>query len=166
MDDSIIVILASLIFSSFFSGIEIAFISADRLQIELEKGSLAGKILSRITKNPAHFIGTILIGNTISLVVYGIFMANLIEPILSERLPGYLNNQSIILLLQTILATLIVLFTAEFLPKSIFRINPNLFLSFFTLPLWIIYILLYPVVYGIVGLSKFIIIKVLQLNFI
>jgi len=144
-----------------------AFISSDRLQIELEKekGSIAGKILSRFTKNPAHFIGTTLIGNTISLVVYGIFMANLIEPILSESLPGYLNNQSVILILQTILATLIVLFTAEFLPKSIFRINPNLFLSFFAIPLWIIYILLYPVVYGMVGLSKFIIIKVLQLNF-
>ena len=69
MDDSIIVILVSLVFSSFFSGIEIAFISSDRLQIELEKerGSISGKILARITRNQAHFIGTMLIGNTISL---------------------------------------------------------------------------------------------------
>jgi len=167
MDNSILVIIISLIFSSFFSGIEIAFISSDRLQIELEKerGSIAGKILSRFTKNQAHFIGTTLIGNTISLVVYGIFMANLIKPILSDSLPSYLNNQSIILVLQTIFATLVVLLTAEFLPKSIFRINPNLFLSFFAVPLWIIYILLYPVVYGIVGLSKFFIIRILHLNF-
>ena len=167
MDNSIILILVSLIFSSFFSGIEIAFISSDRLHIALEKerGSIAGKILSRFTKNPAHFIGTTLIGNTLSLVVYGIFMANLIEPILSDILPEYLNNQSLVLIIQTILATLIVLLTAEFLPKIIFRINPNFLLSVFAIPLIIIYFILYPVVYGIVGLSKYIIIKVLHLNF-
>lgn len=167
MDNSIILILVSLIFSSFFSGIEIAFISSDRLHIELEKerGSIAGKILSRFTKNQAHFIGTTLIGNTLSLVVYGIFMANLIEPILSDLLPGYLNSQSVILIIQTILATLIVLLTAEFLPKIIFRINPNFFLSVFAIPLLVIYFVLYPVVYGIVGLSKYIIIKVLHLEF-
>ncbi len=167
MDNSIILILVSLVFSSFFSGIEIAFISSDRLHIALEKerGSIAGKILSRFTKNQAHFIGTTLIGNTLSLVVYGIFMANLIEPILSDILPEYLNNQSLILIIQTILATLIVLLTAEFLPKIIFRINPNFLLSVFAIPLIIIYFILYPVVYGIVGLSKYLIIKVLHLNF-
>jgi CBS domain containing-hemolysin-like protein len=167
MDNSIILILISLLFSSFFSGIEIAFISSDRLHIELEKerGSIAGKILSRFTKNQAHFIGTTLIGNTLSLVVYGIFMANLIEPVLSDILPAYLNNQSVILIFQTILATLVVLFTAEFLPKIIFRINPNFFLSAFAIPLLIIYYILYPIVYGIVGLSKYIIIKVLHLKF-
>jgi CBS domain containing-hemolysin-like protein len=167
MDNSIILILVSLLFSSFFSGIEIAFISSDRLHIELEKerGSIAGKILSRFTKNQAHFIGTTLIGNTLSLVVYGIFMANLIEPVLSDILPAYLNNQSVILIFQTILATLVVLFTAEFLPKIIFRINPNFFLSAFAIPLLIIYYILYPIVYGIVGLSKYIIIKVLHLKF-
>jgi CBS domain containing-hemolysin-like protein len=167
MDNSIILILVSLIFSSFFSGIEIAFISSDRLHIELEKerGSIAGKILSRFTKNQAHFIGTTLIGNTISLVVYGIFMANFIEPILSDILPYYLNNQSVVLIIQTILATLVVLLTAEFLPKIIFRINPNFFLSVFAIPLLIIYYILYPIVYGIVGLSKYIIIKVLHLKF-
>ncbi len=167
MDNSIILILVSLLFSSFFSGIEIAFISSDRLQIELEKerGTIAGKILSRFTKNQAHFIGTTLIGNTISLVVYGIFMANLIEPVLSDILPAYLNNQSLILIIQTILATLIVLLTAEFLPKIIFRIDPNFFLSVFAIPLLLVYFILYPVVYGIVGLSKYIIIKVLHLKF-
>jgi len=156
-----------LLFSSFFSGIEIAFISSDRLHIELEKerGTIAGKILSRFTKNQAHFIGTTLIGNTISLVVYGIFMANLIEPVLSDLLPSYLNNQSLILIFQTILATLVVLLTAEFLPKIIFRIDPNFFLSVFAIPLLLIYFILYPVVYGIVGLSKYIIIKVLHLKF-
>lgn len=167
MDKSIFVILISLIFSSFFSGIEIAFISSDRLLIELEKekGTIAGRILSKFTKNQAHFIGATLIGNTISLVVYGIFMANLIEPILAENLPDFMNNQSIILIIQTIFATLIVLLTAEFLPKIIFRINPNSFLRFFALPLLIVYIILYPLVYGIVGLSKLIIIKVLHLKF-
>jgi CBS domain containing-hemolysin-like protein len=130
--------------------------------LEKEKGSIAGKILSRFTKNQAHFIGTTLIGNTLSLVVYGIFMANLIEPILADHLPEYLNNQSVILLLQTIIATLVVLLTAEFLPKVIFRMNPNFFLSVFAIPLWFVYIILYPVVYGIVGLSKFVISKLLH----
>ena len=167
MDNSIIVILISLVFSSLFSGIEIAFISSDRLHIELEKekGSINGKILSRFTKNQAHFIGTMLIGNTISLVVYGIFMANLIEPVISNRLPEFLNNQSVVLILQTIIATLLVLFTAEFLPKIIFRINPNFLLSVFAIPLLIIFIILYPIVYGVVGLSKLIIIKFLRLKF-
>jgi len=167
MDSNIVIILISLLFSSFFSGIEIAFISSDKLYIELEKsrGAISGKILSRFAKSQSLFIGTTLIGNTISLVVYGIFMANLIEPILSEFLPAYLNNQSVILIVQTIFATLVVLLTAEFLPKIIFRINPNFFLSIFAIPMFGIYILLYPVVYGIVGLSKFIILKVLHLEF-
>ena len=121
MDTSIAILITSIIFSGFFSGIEIAFISSDKLLIELEKekGKLAGKILSRFNKNQAQFIGTTLIGNTITLVVYGIFMANLLEPMLVTYLPEVINIQSVIFILQTIIATLIVLFTAEFIPKSI-----------------------------------------------
>ena len=164
---SISFILISLILSAFFSGIEIAFVSADKLLIELdkEKGTLSGKILSRFTKNPSQFIGTTLIGNTLTLVVYGIFMANLLEPFLANILPPAINNHSIILVLQTILATLIVLFTAEFIPKSIFLINPNLMLNLLAIPIFFMYIIFYPVVFIIVGLSKFVITKVLRLHF-
>ena len=92
-------ILISLIFSAFFSGIEIAFISSDKLRIELdkEKGHVSGKILSRFTKNPSQYIGTTLIGNTLALVIYGIFMANLLEPFIAANLPEILNNQTVIL---------------------------------------------------------------------
>jgi CBS domain containing-hemolysin-like protein len=167
MDQSLAVIITTLVFSGFFSGIEIAFISSDKLLIELEKGKgkLAGRILSRFNKSQAQFIGTTLIGNTITLVVYGIFMANLIEPFIAEHLPDIINVQSVIFLLQTVIATLIVLFTAEFIPKSIFLINPNTMLSVLAVPVWIIYIILYPVVFVVVRLSKFIITKVLRLHF-
>ncbi len=160
-------IIISLVFSGFFSGTEIAFVSSDKLRIELDKGKgyLSGKIISKLTKNPSHFIGTTLIGNTISLVVYGIFMANLIEPMLATNLPEILNNQTVIFMLQTVMATLIVLLTAEFIPKSIFLINPNQMLKILAIPIWIIYILLYPVVYVVVNVSKFIIIKALRLKF-
>lgn len=165
---AITTILLSLIFSAFFSGIEIAFISADKLRIELdkEKGKLSGRIFSKFYKNASHFIGTTLIGNTLALVVYGIFMANLIQPFLSRYLPDIINTQSVIFVLQTILATLIVLLTAEFLPKSIFLINPNRMLRFLSVPIWIIYILLYPVVYVVVNLSKFIIKRALRLRYL
>jgi putative hemolysin len=160
-------ILISLIFSAFFSGIEIAFISSDKLRIEIDKdkGKLTGKLLSKFTKNPSQFIGTMLIGNTLALVVYGIFMANLLEPLIVSHLPEILTNQTVVFFLQTILATLIVLITAEFLPKSVFLINPNQMLNILALPIWIIYFLLFPVVFVVVNLSKFIIRYVLRLNF-
>jgi len=160
-------ILGSLVFSACFSGIEIAFVASDKLQIELdnEKGKLYGKIFSRFIKNPSQFIGTTLLGNTLALVVYGIYMANLIEPVLSQNLPMAVNSSTSILILQTIISTAIVLLTAEFLPKSLFLINPNFFLSIFAIPLYFIYWLLYPAVALIVKMSKFIIIRVLHLDF-
>jgi putative hemolysin len=164
---SMTAIIISLVFSAFFSGIEIAFISSDKLRIEIDKGKgkLTSKILSRFTKNPSHFIGTTLIGNTLALVIYGIFMANLLEPLISQNLPEILNNQTIVFLLQTFIATLIVLLTAEFLPKSVFLINPNQMLNVLAIPIWLIYIILFPVVFVVVNLSKFIIIYVLRLHF-
>ncbi len=160
-------IIGSLIFSACFSGVEIAFVASDKLQIELdnEKGKLYGKIFSRFIKNPSQFIGTTLLGNTLALVVYGIYMADLIEPFLSSNLPEAVNNHTLILVLQIIISTSIVLLTAEFLPKSLFLINPNFFLSLFSLPLYFIFWLLYPAVALIVRLSKFMIVKVLHLDF-
>jgi len=157
----------TLLFSAFFSGIEIAFISSNKLQIELQKkqGQLSGKILSAFLQKPGQFIGTTLIGNTIALVLYGIFMANLLDPMIKSWLPGGLENQASSLLIQTILSTIIVLITAEFLPKSIFVLNPNSLLSAFSVPFLVIYYLMYPTVWLIVGLSRFFITKVLRLDY-
>nr|MCU0398899.1 CNNM domain-containing protein [Cyclobacteriaceae bacterium] len=129
-------IFISLVFSFFFSGIEIAFLSANKLQLELQgkQGSVTGRIFSKFIKKPSMFIGTTLIGNTIALVLYGIFMAQLLEPQLQLWLPEALANEATILIVQTLVATLIVLATAEFLPKSLFLINPNLMLSALAIP--------------------------------
>lgn len=154
MNDTLIIII-SLVFSAFFSGMEIAFISSNNLKIELDKsrGLLSGKILSRFNKNPSRFIGALLLGNNIALVIYGIAMASLLEPVIIGFLPENLQSGSLILLLQTIIATLIILFTAEFFPKIIFRQNPNNILNFFAIPVSIFFYLFFPVIYLFTGFA-------------
>ncbi|RUA35259.1 MAG: hemolysin [Bacteroidetes bacterium] len=163
----LIYIIISLLFSAFFSGIEIAFVSSNKLHIELQsqQGIISGRILSKFLERPSSFIGTTLIGNTISLVVYGIYMAKMIEPFLIENLPLFFQNDVFILLAQTFVSTIFVLFIAEFTPKSIFLLNPNGLLSFFALPLWLIYYITYPIVFFIVSLSKLFIKYVLRLKY-
>lgn len=125
---NLILILITLVFSAFFSGIEIAFISANRLKIALDEnqGGVRANILAKFAKKPSRFIGTMLLGNNVAIVIYGIFMASMLEPIIAK----YTNNAVVILLLQTIISTMLVLIFAEFLPKAIFRINPNRIISF------------------------------------
>ena len=123
MDSSYLIYVGiTLVFSAFFSGIEIAYISANKLQIELQKkqGLWTGKIVSKFINKPGQFIGTTLIGNTIMLVLYGIFMAFLLDAPLRRLLPEPLVNEAVILFAQTILSTLLVLITGEFLPKVFF----------------------------------------------
>ncbi|WP_186757362.1 hemolysin family protein [Echinicola salinicaeni] len=166
-------VLITLLFSALFSGLEIAFVSANKLQIELQnkQGGFTGRVLAGFMKNPGQFIGTTLLGNTVSLVVYGIFMAYLLEPAIIyylQFLPdGFqgLNNEATVMIIQTIVSTIIVLITAEFIPKSIFMLNPNNLLGFFALPFLVIYYLLYPVVWLVVGMSRFFITKVLNLEY-
>lgn len=160
-------IIASLVFSFFFSGIEIAFLSANRLQIELQgkQGVWSGRIIAFFMQNPSRFIGTTLIGNTLALVIFGNNMALLFAPILSENLPASVNNEPTILFIQTILSTLLILFTAEFLPKSLFMINPNLVLSTLALPFVVMYTLLAPITFTIVNLSKLVITYILRLEY-
>lgn len=170
MDWSVIyIILGSLVFSAFFSGMEIAFVSADRLQIELERkqGQLSGRILSYFINNPSGFIGTTLVGNTISLVIYGYFMALVLEPVIGRMLPAGIGTEvrdTLVLVLQTIVSTLIVLVTAEFTPKSIFLINPNWLLHLLTIPMGIVYVVLWLPVTIIIGASKWVIQHVLRQN--
>ena len=154
--EALIIIGVSLICSAFFSGLEIAFISSNKLKIELDskQGHLNARILSFFASKSSSFIGTMLLGNNVALVVYGIAMARAMEPSLINWVG---DNEGLILLLQTIVSTLLVLITAEFLPKTVFRINPNKILSFFAIPLLIIYWLLWIPVFLTIGFSEFVI---------
>ncbi len=168
MDSNYVVyVVITLIFSAFFSGIEIAYISANKLQIEIQKkqGMWSGKVLSKFLARPGQFIGTTLIGNTIMLVLYGTFMAFLLDEPLRNLFPESFNNEAVILISQTVLSTLLVLITGEFLPKSLFMLDPNRMLNFFALPFLIIYSVMYPIVWLIVALSKGFITQVLRLEY-
>lgn len=138
-------------FSAIFSGLEIAFITSSKLQIELEaqKGSLAAKICSKFVSNPSRFIATLLIGNNAALVVFTIYM----EAALGQPL-SILGNPMLILLAQTLVSTIIILFLAEYLPKSLFQLSPNSALRFFAYPINLVYYLLYFFVSGVIGISK------------
>lgn len=144
-------LIICLVLSAFFSGMEIAFISANRLRIELDRrqGDFSAYLISYFIRKPDHYLATILIGNNTVLVVYGLIMARM----LGASLSLIVANPFVILIVQTTLATLLILITAEFLPKMIFRLAPNFFLNYFTLPVFIIYVLLYPVVRFILWLS-------------
>ncbi|MDR2860022.1 MAG: hemolysin family protein [Mediterranea sp.] len=151
--DVIIYLLITMAFSAFFSGIEIAFVSVDKLRFEIkEKKQITSRIFSMFFKNPNNFISTMLVGNNIALVIYGILMAQLIE---QSLLAGVIENRFLVVLIQTFVSTIIILAGGEFLPKAIFRINPNLMLHIFVVPLLICYILLYPISRLVSGLSSF-----------
>tara|TARA_B100000795_G_scaffold227530_1_gene183920 strand:- start:2256 stop:3518 length:1263 start_codon:yes stop_codon:yes gene_type:complete len=135
----IAIILISIVFSAFFSGMEIAFVSANKLHIELEKKKVGvvSKILNKVTQKPSKFLTTMLVGNNISLVIYSYFMGNT----LIKSIPlSYLNDFSV-LLVQTIISTLIILVTAEFLPKAIFRVYSNQVMLIFVIPAYFFYII-------------------------
>ncbi len=151
MGSNFVVIFISLLFSAFFSGMEIAFVSANRLRLELDRkqGHISSGLISILTGNPNQYIATMLVGNNIALVVYGIEMAKLLTPTFNS----YIESPSTILLLQTLLSTIIILITAEFLPKSIFRLHANTLLNFFALPVFFFYLVFYPISKFSTGLS-------------
>lgn len=139
-----LIIILSLATSAFFSGMEIAFISANKLKMELDlkSNSPLVKYLAKVFRSPSRFIATMLVGNNVALVIYGISMAEFLQP----KFEYYLSSPSLILLFQTIFSTIIILVTAEFLPKAIFRIHSNRFLKGFSIPLILFYFLLYTIV--------------------
>ncbi|MDC0176634.1 hemolysin family protein [Polaribacter sp.] len=139
MEIEVIIISISIVLSAFFSGMEIAFVSANKLHLELEKKRIGfiPKILNIITQKSSKFITTMLVGNNISLVVYSYYMGSFLVKILP--LSGF--NDFSILLIQTIISTILILVTAEFLPKTIFRIYANEVLKIFVLPAYIFYLL-------------------------
>ena len=127
-----LIAILTIILSAFFSGVEIAFVSSNKVQLELDKGTekISSRVISFFSRNESNFITTMLIGNNISLVVYGIVMTKLLTPYL-----GYFNSYSL-LFVQTIISTTIILISAEFLPKSIFKIYANKTLRIFSLPIF------------------------------
>jgi len=156
-------IVICLLLSAFFSGMEIAFISANRLRIELDKkqGLFSAKIIGIFIRKPAQYIVTMLIGNNVVLVIYGILMAKLLEPYIFIFVPqGYY-----ILIIQTLISTILILVTAEFLPKAVFRLMPNVFLNNLSVPVYFFYIIFYPVTYSIMWLSHFFLRLLVKDNF-
>ncbi|WP_044109448.1 hemolysin family protein [Xylanibacter brevis] len=138
----IIGLFLTMIFSSFFSGMEIAFVSSNRLRAEMdrEKNGLSQRALSIFYKYPNNFISTMLVGNNIALVIYGILFARIFDATLFH---GF--SDGVRVTCDTLLSTLVVLFTGEFLPKSIFKSNPNGLLTIFAVPAWICYVALWPI---------------------
>ncbi|MBN2616160.1 MAG: HlyC/CorC family transporter [Bacteroidales bacterium] len=153
-----LLIILSLLLSAFFSGMEIAFVSSSRLKQELDmkKRLLPARILSAFYNHPSRFIGALLLGNNVALVVYGIAMAQILEPVITGILPQSMRTEVYILILQTILATLLILVISEFIPKALFRIHPNALLKTFSIPVWIFYVAFYPVILLYIGISELI----------
>lgn len=142
MTSLIIGLLVSMLFSAFFSGMEIAFVSSNRLRAEMdrEKNRFSQRIIKTFYQHPNNFVSTMLVGNNISLVIYGILFAEIFDSTLFAPLSDGMRVTA-----DTLLSTLVVLFTGEFLPKSIFKNNPNTLLTVFAVPAWICYVVLYPI---------------------
>ncbi len=140
--EAYIIILISLLFSAFFSGMELAYLSSNRLKIEVEKsrGAWQGKLKNIFYKNQSTMIALLLLGNNFALVIYGIKAAEILNPVLKDI---GVQNEALLLISQTILSTLLVLITAEFLPKAVVQLNPNRFLNLGAVPLFVIFIILY-----------------------
>ncbi len=153
------IIIITLLFSAFSSGSEIAFLSSNKLRIELDRsqGSFSAKIIWNFVKSPSRFIASMLIANNISLVIYGIVMEKeILQPeLLKAYLPIQLHGPGMLLIIQTICSTLIILIAAEFIPKVLFRINPNATLDLLAIPIRILYLILYPIVWVVLKLSSF-----------
>ncbi|MCD6179076.1 MAG: HlyC/CorC family transporter [Bacteroidales bacterium] len=150
------IILLSLLFSALFSGLEIAFISASKLKMELDKKSSKTKWLFSIYNSPSKLIATLLLGNNISLVFYGFAFATVLKQPIQQFLGDLSTNELLILLIQTLLSTVLILIVAEFLPKIIFRKNPNRILLIFSVPLFLIYYLFLPFITFINWIAKII----------
>jgi len=163
MSIDIIIIIVSLILSAFFSGMEIAYVSANKIHIEIEKkqDGILSKVLTKLTSKPSKYIASMLIGNNIALVIYGFFMGDLLVDWFKTMVPTSFQFLDLMLtdfslLTQTIISTLLILFTAEFLPKVFFQIYANTFLKALAIPAYIFYILFSSISDFVIWISDFV----------
>ena len=163
MDFQIIIVVLSLILSAFFSGMEIAYVSSNKIHIEIEKNqnNFLAKILKKLTKKPSKFIATMLVGNNIALVVYGFYMGELLLQFFLSKLPTdyvyleYLFTE-LKLFTQTSVSTVVILITAEFVPKVFFQIYANSLLKIFSLPAYIFYLIFSPISSFVIWITDFV----------
>ncbi len=148
----LILIVAAVAISALCSGLEIAFVSSNKLYVELERkgGAIWARIVSNLLRRPARLIGALLVGNNVALVVYGVLMARLLAP----WLVGFGLGEVFVLVSQTIISTLVILVLAEFLPKALFRVDPNGALSLFAIPLQLLYVVLWLPMMVMTGLGE------------
>ncbi|MDG1762415.1 MAG: hemolysin family protein [Flavobacteriaceae bacterium] len=164
MNPTDLVIIICLVLSAFFSGMEIAFVSSNRIYLEIEKLQLGltSKVLKKITQNPSRFIASMLLGNNIALVVYGIFMG---DRILQLFFPNTLltgEASLTVVFYQTLISTGVILLTAEFLPKVFFQLYANTFIKIFAIPVAFFYYFFYPLTFLIIELTDYILKKFLN----
>jgi len=159
------IIIISLILSAFFSGMEIAYVSSDKLNLEIQKKQIGfiSNILKRITKKPSKFISTMLIGNNFALVIYGFFMGDFITNYLLINKITEINELTIVLI-QTSISTIIILITAEFIPKVVFQIYSDFFIRIFAVPAYIFYVIFSPLTNTVTLISDYILNKFFNTN--
>ena len=155
MSHTLVIMLVALFFSALFSGLEIAFVSADRLRFEMdvERRTFSSRLLERFFRNPNIYISTMLVGNNIALVLYSTMMARLIEMFLPQ---GFIEDDFLLVVIETLVSTAIVIVIGEFVPKTLFRSNPNGKLKILAFPIYLIYIILYPISLFTTWLSRII----------
>jgi putative hemolysin len=160
-------IFVSLVFSAFFSGMEMAFLAANKLQLELQENqnTLTGRIITHFSRRRSQMATTLLIGNILALVLFSVGLVRLVHPLLRQYLPDFLAYDFVLILLQTLLASLLALTVAEFLPRSLFMLRANTLLQVLAVPLLITYYVLYPVVYLVIGAIRLVVVRLMKMEF-
>ncbi|QMU31163.1 hemolysin family protein [Adhaeribacter radiodurans] len=164
---AILLIILSLLLCGLFSGIEIAYLTASRLQLELQekRNSVSGRIIAHFLKRPSKLTATLLIGQTLALVLFGATLAFMLHQSLEPYWPVFPFSKILLVLVEVLVAALVALLMAEFLPRSLFLINANQMLQVFALPMLVLYYGLYPIVFVIISITRFIVVKLLKLEF-
>jgi CBS domain containing-hemolysin-like protein len=160
-------IIGALLFSAFFSGMEMAFMSASKLHLELQEkqNTVSGRIITHFSRRRSKLTTTLLIGNILALVLFSVGIARVLHPLLAQYLPSFLAYDFILILLQTIVASVLSLLVAEYLPRSLFMLRANTLLQVLAVPLLFSYYVLYPVVYLVIGAIRFVVVKLMKMEF-